>query len=129
MPDRVEQLRRAAQARHDTTLARATRALQALAQQAEPITIARLARTADVSRSWLYRQPQLRNEIERLRHSPRPATPTAQPTQKATADSLRQQLHIHRQEIARLQAENRTLKDQLARQLGTDRAASVTKRS
>ena len=32
------------------------------------------------------------NEIERLRHSPRPATPTAQPTQKATADSLRQQL-------------------------------------
>lgn len=127
MPDRVEQLRQAARARHDTTLARATRSLQDLARDAEPITIARLARAADVSRSWLYRQPELRDEIERLRQTPR-GKPTAQATHKATADSLRQQLHIHRQEIARLQAENRTLKDQLARQLGTHRAASVTKR-
>lgn len=129
LADRVEQLRQAARARHDATLARATQALQAMVREAQPITFRRVANSARVSRSWLYRQPQLRDEIERLRQSPHHARRIAQPAQRATADSLRQQVHGYRDEIARLQAENRTLKDQLARQLGATRAASVTKRS
>lgn len=70
LADRVEQLRQAARARHDATLARATQALQAMVREAQPITFRRVANSARVSRSWLYRQPQLRDEIERLRQSP-----------------------------------------------------------
>ena len=128
-PDRVDRLRQAARTRHDTTLARATQALQALTREAEPITFGRLARAANVSRSWIYRQPELRHQIEQLRQPPTTGKPPARPAQRATADSLRQQLHTYREEIARLQADNRALKDQLARQLGANRAASITKRS
>jgi Family of unknown function (DUF6262) len=127
--DRVERLRQAAQARHEATLARARHTLQTLALNAQPISLSRLARTADVSRSWLYRQPELRHQIEQLRHSPPQGRPDSRTTQRASADSLRQQLQIYREELARLQAENRTLKDQVARQLGAARAASVTQRS
>ena len=42
--------------------------------------------------------------------------------------SLRQQLHAYREEIARLQSENRILRDQLAHKLGEARATSVTMR-
>ncbi len=57
-------------------------------------------------------------------------TPTAGPrrdAQRATAESLRQQIHTCRQEITRLRAENHQLRDQLARRLGNDRVAAITK--
>ena len=129
MADRVERLRQAAQERHDATSARARQTLDALRRDAQPITFRHLAKTAGVSRSWLYRQPELRQEIERLRGSPPARTTSAQSSQRASADSLRQQLHIYREEMTRLRAENGALKDQLARQLGMVRAASVTKGS
>ena len=52
MPDRVDRLREAAQARHEATLRRATNALQRLARRGELVTFRRLAETAGVSRSW-----------------------------------------------------------------------------
>jgi len=128
-PDRVERLRQAAQDRHDTTLARASRALQHLTDAGQPITFGGLARAAGISRSWIYRQPGLRHQIEQLRQSPPQPTATTRPSHRASDDSLRQQLHLYRNEITRLQAENHALKEQLARHLGTARAASVTKRA
>jgi hypothetical protein len=71
MPDRVDRLREAAQARHESTLLRATSALQRMARRGEAVTFRQLAETAGVSRSWLYRQPQLREEIDRLRRPTR----------------------------------------------------------
>lgn len=127
MTDRVEQLRRAARARHDTALARATHTLETLARGNQPISFGRLARTAGVSRSWIYRQPELREQVEKLRQSPPPKKPNKQSGQRASDDSLRQQVHLYREHISRLQAENRALKEQLARQLGIARAAAVTK--
>lgn len=49
--------------------------------------------------------------------------------QRASVESLRQQLHAYRDEIARLRAENQALNEQLARHLGAARAAAVTTRS
>jgi regulator of replication initiation timing len=46
--------------------------------------------------------------------------------QRATIDSLRQQLRAYRGEIARLRLENQTLREQLAYHLGTQRAAVNT---
>ena len=93
----------------------------------EQVTFRRVAETAGVSRSWLYRQPQLRYEITRLRDTTagRPgALPSAE---RATADSLRQQLRTYRDEISRLRTENQELRDQLARHLGAARATAVTR--
>ena len=131
MTDRVERLREAAQARHRTTLHRAEDTLRRLAKRpGETITFRLVADAAGVSRSWLYQQPQLRARINQLRDQPtsdnRAAVPTAE---QATADSLRQQLRTYREEIHRLRAENQKLRDQLARRLGTDRAAAITRRS
>ena len=67
MADRVERLREAAQARHEATLRRAESVLQRMAKRGDPVTFNRVAETAGVSRSWLYRQPMLRREIDRLR--------------------------------------------------------------
>jgi uncharacterized coiled-coil DUF342 family protein len=47
-------------------------------------------------------------------------------TMSGGLDSLRQQIHAYREEIARLSKENQALYEQLARQLGTARAAAVT---
>jgi hypothetical protein len=129
MPDRVERLREAAQARHDATLRRATNALQRLAGRGEPVTFHRVAQTAGVSRSWLYRQPQLRADINRLRDASTGRPGTLPSAERATADSLRQQLRTYRDEITRLRTENQDLRDQLARHLGATRATAVTRRS
>lgn len=129
MADRIERLREAAQARHDDTLRRAQSTLRGLARRGEPITVRGVATAAGVSRSWLYHQPQLLAEIDRLR-SRRPAQTGGVPaSQRASLESLRQQLHAHREEIARLRAENQALNEQLARHLGAARAAAVTRRS
>jgi hypothetical protein len=128
MPDRIQALRQAAQARHEQTLHRAETALASLARRGQPVTIRGVADAARVSRSWIYQQPRLLAEINGLRQPGPASKPSAPASQKATIDSLRQQLHAYRDEIARLRAENTTLRDQLARHLGTARTAAVTSR-
>lgn len=128
MPDRIQALRQAAQARHEQTLHRAETALSNLARRSQPITVRGVADAAHVSRSWIYQQPRLLAEISRLRQ-PRPARQPGVPaSQKATPHSLRQQLHAYREEITRLRAEITSLRDQLARQLGTARTTAITSR-
>lgn len=81
-----------------------------------------------MSRAWLYNQPELRDQIERHRQANLPQPQNRPQGQLATTDSLRQQLHAYREEIARLRAENRALTDQLAGHLGTQRTANITRR-
>ena len=128
MPDRVQALREAAQARHKQALRRAEAALSSLARRGEPVTVRGVAKAARVSRSWIYQQPRLLADIDRLRQA-RPASNGGVPaSQKATTDSLRQQVHAYRQEITRLRAEINSLKEQLARHLGAARTAAMTGR-
>jgi hypothetical protein len=129
MPDRVERLREAAQARHDTTLGRAKNALASMTRRGTPVTFRSVAETAGVSRSWLYRQQELREEINRLRDRSQGRPGVLPSAERATVDSLRQQMRTYRDEITRLRIENQELREQLARQLGNTRAAAVTRRS
>ena len=129
MPDRVERLREAAQARHEATLHRAKNALAAMTRRGTPVTFRSVAETAGVSRSWLYSQQELREEINRLRHRSQGRPGLLPSAERATVDSLRQQMRTYRDEITRLQTENQELRNELARRLGADRAAAVTKRS
>jgi hypothetical protein len=126
MPDQIEVLRDAAQARHDATLRRAEATLRTLVRQGAPITFSGFAEMAGVSRSWLYRQPQLREQIEKLRQERSSRAPAVPSAERASTDSLRQQMHAYREEIARLSKENQALYEQLAHKLGAARAAAVT---
>ena len=126
MTDRIQKLRQATQARRDRTLRRAEAALTSLARQDEPVTVRGVADAARVSRSWIYQRPQLLAEISQLRQPSTDKRPGAAASQKATTDSLRQQLHAYREEIARLRAEITSLHEQLARQLGAARTAAIT---
>jgi hypothetical protein len=126
MPDPIQQLRQAAQARHEQTLRRAETALASLARRGEPVTVRRVADAARVSRSWIYTQPRLLAEIGRLRQTKPGTRPGAPASQKATTDSLRQQLHAYREEITQLRAQITNLNEQLARHLGAARAAAAT---
>jgi hypothetical protein len=122
MADRVERLREAAQARHEATLRRAESVLQRMAKRGDPVTFNRVAETAGVSRSWPYRQPKLRQEIDRLREASasRPGLPSPE---RASTDSLRQQLHSYREEFRRGQGGRRSCRGHTAtnREPGTAR--------
>lgn len=105
--------------RHEAALSAARHAIQQLQREGEPVNFSAVARSAGVSRQWLYRQGQIRDLICRLSHQEPPAA--ALTAQRASADSLRQRLDTARAEITRLRAENRSLRDQIARQLGLQR--------
>lgn len=87
-----------------------------------PVTIAGLARAAGVSRAWLYRQHDLLPTIEHLRQRTT-ATASRRPSaERASTDSLRQQVDALQAHYRELQAENQQLREALARKLGTRRS-------
>jgi hypothetical protein len=97
----------AAQRKRDHALEHAHSALRDLNQRGETISFQAVARAAGVSRQWLYTQPELRVEIERLR-ARQPDTATRVPdAERAREASLRQRSTM-------LLAENRRLRDQIA---------------
>jgi hypothetical protein len=120
--DNARFLARAASDRHHVTVSKASNAIEHLDSSGQTINFSTVAAAAGVSRAWLYRHPDIRDLISRLRSAPaRSATPQA--IQRASAESLRGRLHAARAQITRLQADNTMLREQLARQLGEQRTA------
>jgi hypothetical protein len=115
----------AARRRAEQTRERALAALRRLDAAGTPVTFDAVAREGKVSRSWLYAQDDLRAEIERLRQRSGPSTaPAAVPDRQRASDaSLLRRLEAATERIRRLDAENRQLRDALARALGGQRAA------
>ena len=111
--------------RHQAALLAARQAIQELQRQGQPVNFSTVAQSAGVSRGWLYRQDQIRDLISQLRpqHAPAPALAA----QRASTSSLRQRLDTACAEITRLRTENRSLRDQLARQLGLHRMQPASK--
>ena len=114
-------LAQAATDRHQATVNRAHDAIEKLDQSGHAVTFAAVAEAASVSRSWLYRHPDIRDLITRLRAA-QPRSTTTPTAQRASTESLRQRLDATRAEITHLRADNPRLRDQLARQLGEQRA-------
>lgn len=114
----------AARQRHELTRAKAVKALRDLDRTGTPITFELVARVAQVSRSWLYNQPDIRTDISRLRDATRHAsTPPIPAAQRATPESLRRRLEATHERIRHLAEENQRLRRQLAHTLGDRRAA------
>jgi Family of unknown function (DUF6262) len=116
----------AAKRRSTDTHQRARAALRRLDQTDAPITFAAVADAANVSRSWLYRQPDLRHEIERLRTAqPKSVRSTVPAAQRASQASLQQRLETALDASRVLRQENQKLRDHLAVLLGEQRAAAA----
>jgi hypothetical protein len=115
----------AARHRHELTRSKAIQALRALDAEGARVTFEIVARAATVSRSWLYAQPDIRTEIERLRAAGRRAPATPVPVRQRSSDaSLLRRLETATQRIRQLSEENRQLRELLAQALGEQRAAT-----
>jgi len=115
----------AARRRGQLTRSKAVQALRAMDAAGEPITFETVAQRAQVSKSWLYAQPDLRAEIENLRATHRQAPDSRIPARQRSSDaSLRQRLEAANARLRQLAEENRTLREQLARALGEQRSAT-----
>jgi uncharacterized protein DUF6262 len=125
--DNTPFLARAAAARRQDTLSKATEAIERLDKSGRQVTFSAVAAAAGISRTWLYRNPGTRDLINRLRSEPRSAAST-KAAQRATAESLRARLDAAHEEINRLRAENATLREQAARHLGQQRAGQRSSR-
>lgn len=121
--DQRHRLAEHARHRHQQTLDRAQRVLTELADTGQRVTATRLAGLAGVSRSWIYTQPEL---LDQLRQLDQHRTATAHARQlgtHASDNSLRRRLAVAHERITTLQTENKQLRDALAHVHGQLRAA------
>jgi hypothetical protein len=121
-PDPLSQ---AAARRHEMTRSRAIQAIRELDRAGTPVTFAGIARTAGISRSWLYAQPDISGQIRKLREKTSgPGSAGAVPAaQRATDASLRARLAAAIDRNRQLSDDNARLRRQLARALGDQRPA------
>ena len=118
-------LSEAAARRHELTRSKAIQALRELDRAGTPVTFAGVAQAAEVSRSWLYTQPDISGQIRRLRQKTDGASSAgAIPAgQRASDASLRARLAAALDRNKQLADENARLRRQLAIALGDPRAA------
>jgi hypothetical protein len=129
---RTARLAEAAAGRTADATARARRAITKLRHTRQPVTFVSVARTANVSTSFLYQHPELRREVREHR-SPGTGVANKPNANSATTESLRTKLQVALQrnsllteEVAVLRAENQVLRSrvlQLDRRSGSPSAA------
>ena len=119
---RIARLSEAAAARSADAAGRSRRAITKLQSPGQPVTFVSVARTAQVSTSFLYQHPELRREINE-RRSRSAGKPSAPVVSSATVDSLRTKIAVAVQrnrdlteELAVLRTENTALRSRLLEQ-------------
>ncbi len=128
--DNSHHIVQAARRRSEYTRAKAIQALRILDNSGQAVTFEAVAAQAGVSRSWLYAQPDLRAEIERLRDARRRAPASPVPARQRSSDaSLLRRLEAANDRIRRLTEDNKTLRERLALALGEQRASPSLARS
>lgn len=100
-------LQKAAQKKRLEAYAKVEQAIQQLLKQKRPINFGAVAKAAGVSRSWLYKQPQLKERINYLRDQPRNLgasldTQASEASKEAVIQALRVQLKQRSQDIVQL---------------------------
>jgi len=121
-PDNTRLIIAAARRRHELTRAKAIRALRELSHTGTPVTFEAVAREAAVSRSWLYAQPDIRAEIQRLRNTTARTPDRPVPARQRSSDaSLLARLETVLARNRELATENQRLRRQLAHALGDRR--------
>ncbi|MEV0822434.1 DUF6262 family protein [Nonomuraea rubra] len=122
--DNTRHLVTAARQRYELTRSKAIQALRELDRTGTPVTFQTVAQQASVSRSWLYTQPDIRAEIDRLRTTAQPTTaPSVPARQRSSEASLQRRLEAAHNRNRQLAEENSKLRRQLAEALGRLRVA------
>jgi hypothetical protein len=121
-PDPAARLAESAAHRHELTRSKAIQALRELDRAGQPVTFTAVAAAARISRSWLYTQPDISDQIRRLRKnahdsaSPAASRPGSAPPKRPCA-----RLAAALQRNQQLADENARLRRQLAHALGAAR--------
>lgn len=117
--DQSRRLAELARKRGDDARRRATDAIRRLDRAGTAVTFAAVAEAASVSRAWLYRAPEIRSEIERLRAKPSGSRlPSAQ---RSSVESYQRRIEALLEANHALRDENRRLNECLAGILGEAR--------
>ena len=125
-PDNTAPIIAAARQRHELTRAKAIQALRELVRAGTPVTFQTVAATALVSRSWLYSQPDIRAEIQRLRDTTRSASSPPIPAAQRTSErSALARLETALKRNRELTQENQRLRRQLSHALGEQRTPAA----
>lgn len=135
-PDTTAPIIAAAKRRHELTRAKAIQAIRELDRAGAIVTFAAVAAAAGVSRSWLYSQPGIREQIQQLRDTAsRSAAAPIPASQRASDASLQRRLqaaHGEREKLlserAQLLQERDRLRRQVARMLGEQRQTGTPAR-
>ena len=128
LTDNRAALAAATQQRAEQARTRARAAIRQLDRDGVAVTFAAVAAAAGVSRSLLYRDPDLHAEIDQLR-TRQPGGPIRRPAAERASDgSLQQRLATLLADNHALRDENRKLRDQIAALLGQQRAANAPAR-
>lgn len=126
--DNSHHLIAAAQLRHEATRAKATQALRDLDREGGAVTFQIVVQKAQVSRSWLYTQPDICAEIRRRRDLQQGAGGAPLPaSQRSTDASLRRRLEVANARVRDLTTENQRLRTQLEHTLGQLRASTTAR--
>lgn len=131
--DAATPLTAAAKRRHELTRARAIQAIRELDRAGTAVTFTAVAAQAQVSRSWLYSQPDICRQIRQLREATSRSTTAPIPaSQRASGTSLLRRLETAHTENRRLsgectqlRAEIVRLRRQIAHLLGEQRQAGA----
>jgi hypothetical protein len=126
LADNAHYLVEHARQRRQETLERARRALAELAETGQSVTVAELASRAGVSRSWIYTQPELRDQIQQQQRSHSDSRSARQTAIRASDESLHRRLTLAHERITELRKENQQLRDSLAHVHGQLRAARTS---
>jgi hypothetical protein len=135
-PDNTAPIIAAARRRHELTRSKAIQAIRELDRAGTTVTFAAVAAAAGVSRSWLYSQPSIREQIQRLRDTTsRPAAAPVPASQRASEASLQRRIQAARserdkllRERSQLLQERDRLRRQVARMLGEQRQTGTPAR-
>jgi hypothetical protein len=115
-PEAAVPLAAAAKRRHELTRAKAIQAIRELDRAGTAVTFTTVAAQAQVSRSWLYSQPDICQQIRQLRETTGRSTTAPIPaSQRASDTSLLRRLQTAHAENRRLSGECAQLRAEIAR--------------
>jgi hypothetical protein len=125
--ERTDAIREAAAHRSLDATARARRALRELSRHGTEVNFAAVAAIANVSRQFLYTNPELRKEIDELRGEQRTTLSRTAVEDHASDASLRTRLRAALDDNQRLREENTRLREELAIAHGTVRELQLAR--
>ena len=109
----VEGLRQNAQKKRQEAIKRTDVGIQQLLKEKRPINFKSVAEVAGVSTAWLYKEPEIKTRIERLREQGSLSSKKAPPKQRASDASKDAIIKTLKDRCGKLDAEVRGLREQL----------------